>query len=138
VKTSPTDHIKPTKLIGDRNGRDNTLNDDELRAFWHAAEALPYPEGPAYKLLALTGLRLNEVVRASWPEFDLAKREWTIPASRMKAKPSKAREHQIVLAFQNRDILFLGGYITGVNALSIIGGLALMGFGGAYLVMRSG
>ena len=44
---------------------------------------------------------------------------------------------EIVLAFQNREILFVGGYITGINALSIMGGgLALMGFGAAYLVMR--
>jgi hypothetical protein len=44
---------------------------------------------------------------------------------------------EIVVAFQNRDILFVGGYITGINALSVMGGgLALMGFGAAYLVMR--
>jgi hypothetical protein len=44
---------------------------------------------------------------------------------------------EIVIAFQNRDSLFVGGYITGINALSIMGGgLALMGFGAAYLVMR--
>ena len=105
VKISPTDHIKPTKLIGNRNGRDNTLSDDELRAFWHAAEALPYPEGRAYKLLALTGLRLNEVVRASWPEFDLAKREWTIPANRMKGRPGKARTHLVPLTDAMIEIL---------------------------------
>ena len=44
---------------------------------------------------------------------------------------------EIVIAFQNRGSLFVGGYITGINALSIMGGgLALMGFGAAYLVMR--
>ena len=44
---------------------------------------------------------------------------------------------QIVVAFQNCDVLFVGGYITGINALSIMGGMvALMGFGGAYLIMR--
>ena len=44
---------------------------------------------------------------------------------------------QIVVAFQNRDILMVGGYITGINALSLMGAVvALMGFGGAYLVMR--
>ena len=45
---------------------------------------------------------------------------------------------EIVLAVQNRDNLFVGGYITGINALSIMGGMmALLGFGAAYLVMRS-
>lgn len=44
---------------------------------------------------------------------------------------------QIVVAFQNRDILLVGGYVTGINALSFMGAVvALMGFGGAYLVMR--
>jgi hypothetical protein len=44
---------------------------------------------------------------------------------------------EIVVAFQNRDILFLRGVITGINALSVMGGVvALMGFGAAYLVMR--
>jgi integrase len=97
LKVSPTVHVKASKLIGDRNSRDRSLSDDELRAFWRAAEALPYPEGPAYKLLALTGLRLNEVVQASWPEFDLAKWEWLIPAARMKGKKSKARPHLVPL-----------------------------------------
>jgi integrase len=105
VKISPTAHIKPLKLIGDGNGRDKTLSDDELRAFWHAAETLPYPEGPAYRLLALTGLRLNEVVRASWPEFDLAKREWTIAAGRMKGRPGKARAHLVPLTEAMIEIL---------------------------------
>ena len=105
VKISPTAHIKPLKLIGDGNGRDKTLSDDELRAFWHAAETLPYPEGPAYRLLALTGLRLNEVVRASWPEFDLAKREWTIAAGRMKGRPGKARAHLVPLTDAMIEIL---------------------------------
>jgi hypothetical protein len=44
---------------------------------------------------------------------------------------------EIVVAFQHRDILFVGGYITGINALSVMGGVvAVMGFGAAYLVMR--
>jgi hypothetical protein len=44
---------------------------------------------------------------------------------------------EIVVAFLNRDILFVGGYITGINALSVMGAVvAVMGFGAAYLVMR--
>jgi integrase len=54
-----------------------------------------YPFGPAYRILMLTALRLNEVADASWSEFDLANRLWVIPASRMKAKESKARPHAV-------------------------------------------
>src|SRR5262249_18417995 len=43
-----------------------------------------YPYGALYRLLVLTGLRLGEVCGARWSEFDLDRREWTIPAARMK------------------------------------------------------
>jgi integrase len=33
----------------------------------------------------LTGARKSEVAEARWPEFDFAKKIWTIPAERMKA-----------------------------------------------------
>jgi integrase len=38
-----------------------------------------------FRLLALTGQRKSEVGEASWPEFDLHKALWVIPAERMKA-----------------------------------------------------
>jgi|SRR4051794_24383442 len=38
------------------------LSNDELFALWRAAGRMPYPVGPAYRLLCLTALRLNEVV----------------------------------------------------------------------------
>jgi hypothetical protein len=41
----------------------------------------------------LTALRPNEVADANCAEFDLPKREWTIPAARMKGRPGKARPH---------------------------------------------
>jgi integrase len=40
----------------------------------------------ALRLLALTFVRTNELRRATWPEIDLDKAEWTIPADRMKTK----------------------------------------------------
>src|SRR5262249_32089541 len=42
--------------------------------------------GQLYRLLALTGQRKSEVAKARWPEFDLAKKVWIIPAARMKRK----------------------------------------------------
>jgi integrase len=39
----------------------------------------------ALEFLILTACRTNEVLLATWSEFDLAERTWTIPASRMKA-----------------------------------------------------
>jgi integrase len=124
--------IKPANIIGEKNIRDRTLSDTELRALWTvadtwtvadkktlpnqksktpAADALKsYPIGPLYKLLILSGLRLNEVARASWPEFDLAKREWLIPAVRMKGRNSgadgrRARSHLVPLTTEMIKVL---------------------------------
>jgi integrase len=100
LQHAPTDHIKPAKLIGERNVRERALTDSELAAFWRATDGLKYPERDAYRLLALTGVRLNECVRASWSEIDLDKRQWRIPAHRMKGRNSgktRAREHLVPL-----------------------------------------
>ena len=40
----------------------------------------------ATKLLMLTFVRTSELIEAKWPEFDLEKREWVIPAERMKMR----------------------------------------------------
>lgn len=48
----------------------------------------------ALELLILTATRSGEVRLARWEEFDLERAEWTIPASRMKAK----KAHRIPLS----------------------------------------
>jgi integrase len=97
LKASPCDHIKINKLIGEPKTRDRTLTEDELRAFWKCTAGLGYPAGPLYQLLLLSGLRLNEVARASWDEIDLVKREWLVPKDRMKGRKHKARPHLVPL-----------------------------------------
>ena len=61
------------------------LSDSELAALWRATAGLSYPAGPFVRLLLLTGQRLREVAEMTWPEIDLDKRLWSIPADRMKA-----------------------------------------------------
>jgi integrase len=82
---SPCDRLRPAAVIGKKLARQRILNDDELGAFWRAAAELGYPYGPLFRMLALTGQRKSEVAEARWPEFDLAKKLWIIPAERMKA-----------------------------------------------------
>ncbi len=48
----------------------------------------------ALEFLILTATRTNEVIGATWAEFDLDAALWTIPATRMKAK----REHRVPLS----------------------------------------
>lgn len=55
----------------------------------------------AFEFLVLTATRSGETLKADWSEFDLAKKEWTIPASRMKAK----RPHRIPLSDRCIQIL---------------------------------
>jgi integrase len=85
IETSPCDRLKPKAIIGEKIFRTRILDDDELRAFWRATQRLGYPYGPLFQMLALTGQRKSEVADARWSEFDLNKKLWTIPASRMKA-----------------------------------------------------
>ena len=65
---SPCDRLKPNKLIGAVPKRNRRLSDAELFAFWRATGRMRYPVGPAYRMLLLTGLRLNECAKLSWPE----------------------------------------------------------------------
>jgi integrase len=74
--------------------RDRKLADRELVLVWRGAEALCYPFGPAVQLLVLTGQRRAEVLEATWDEFDLKARTWTIPRERAK----NDREHRVPLS----------------------------------------
>jgi len=56
----------------------------------------------------LTGLRLSEVVDATWNEFDLPKRLWIIPAGRMKGRDlgrNQARAHAVPLSDDALSVL---------------------------------
>jgi integrase len=59
------------------------------------------PTRLALELLALTFVRTNELIGATWDEFDLDAELWVIPAERMKMKA----EHLVPLSRQATDIL---------------------------------
>lgn len=98
LDANPAASLRASFVVGDAPSRDRILSDDELGALWKVAGELEYPYGAAYRLLILTGLRLNEVARATWREVDLAGRQWVIPRERMKAKNSRAKEHVVPLS----------------------------------------
>jgi integrase len=97
--------------------RQRVLNETEIFAFWRASGRLGYPAGPFYRLLLLTGVRVNELVRATWselhPELRRLLREarqtgnridwtevssqiklWTVPRERFKSDA----EHRVPLS----------------------------------------
>jgi integrase len=142
-KVSPASDIKPTAMVGEKVARDRLLDDDEVFAFWRAAKRMPYPAGPVYQLLILTGLRLGEVSDASWSEFhpdvvrairqrgadpvDWTKFNtenlvWVVPASRMKGRNGKARAHAVPLT---------------PDMLQILESLPVFVSGGDYLFSRN-
>jgi integrase len=65
-----------------------TLNDHNQRLYRQTWLAV--------RLLMLTAVRTNELIRAKWPEIDFEKALWTIPAERMKMK----LEHVVPLSKQ--------------------------------------
>jgi integrase len=120
LTVSPCGDLMPRDIFDeDRTVRDRELSDDELIALMRATEGLSYPFGPVYRLLLLTGLRLNEVAHARWSEFDSAvvralrqrqegksikwaaispdKLRWIIPKERMKGRNNRARAHAVPL-----------------------------------------
>ena len=126
LEKSPCDRLKPADLIGRKEARSRVLSDDELRALWKATEALDYPYGPLFRLLALTGQRKSEVAEARWSEIDEPGKRWMIPAERMKANaphvvPLSDAAMEVLrelLRFRSSDYLFSTGGARPVNGFS--------------------
>ncbi len=109
ISVSPCTNLRASDILGEMpRPKGRTLSNDELFALWRAAGRMPYPVGPAYRLLCLTGLRLNEAVDGAWPEFNMRERIWVIPAERMKGKDSgkkQARPHAVPLTLHILELL---------------------------------
>jgi integrase len=93
ISESPYRPKRVTNAFGNKAVRDRVLSDDEIRAFWAATERVPQILKSLWRLLLLTGQRLNDIAHASWDEIDLEARTLTVPASRYKSN----REHIIPL-----------------------------------------
>jgi integrase len=105
LRVNPCDGLKANKLIGDKPSRDVVLTEDELHALWRATRRGGYPYAPLFRLLLLSGVRMNEATRATWSEFDFKNGTWTVPAARMKGKNGKARAHVVPLTGDIRAVI---------------------------------
>jgi integrase len=97
------DHSPTHVRIGKATARKRRLNDAEIFAFWRATGRMKYPLGSLYRILLLTGLRLNEAARLSSPE--LHGDYILIPAERMKGQNDEAREHLVPLSTTAQEII---------------------------------
>lgn len=98
AERNPVRDIKASKVIAKPKVRNNrALDADGLRSLLSALSSYTTPKpGKQYggarstviaiELLMLTFTRTIELRKATWPEFDLSKSLWTIPAERMKKK----------------------------------------------------
>jgi integrase len=98
LETNPMDGIAAPEAS---DSRKRVLSKIELATLLRAHGELGYPFGHMYSILILTGLRLKEAAKASWQEFDMKERTWTIPAERMKGKIA----HRVYLSDQVIAIL---------------------------------
>lgn len=63
-------------------------------AFWNKISQTDSVPSRAIRFIMLTAVRSGEATNATWDEFDLENKVWTIPASRMKMK----KEHKVPLS----------------------------------------
>ena len=80
IERSPLEGMKGPSAVA---ARDRVLADHEIVELWNALDSIG-PAGDVYRLLLLTGQRLNEVAGIAWGELDQQGSVWTIPADRAK------------------------------------------------------
>ena len=87
IKRNPVPDVpRPEKMEppGER-----VLTDSEVRKCWPLGQDPAIANrlyGIAFRLLMLTGQRVEQVLHARWVEFDMKKSEWQIPTPRTKKK----------------------------------------------------
>ena len=71
---------------GKESAKKRFLSYPEIRIVWDKLNDAPFHEGvkSIFRLLLLTGLRVDEIAGADKSEIDLKSRVWTIPAGRTK------------------------------------------------------
>lgn len=86
----------------------------------------------ALEFAILTAARTSEVLGAEWPEFDLEKSVWTIPAERMKA----GKEHRVPLSARAVAILEAARPLSDTIAFPGIRGGRMSGMAMTQLLRR--
>lgn len=97
IDTNPV--INVAKALKREPKRDRVLTDDELADVWTCCGEDDF--GRIIKLLILTAARREEVAGMRWPELDLARGAWQLPAERVK----NGRAHLIPLPSSAVSIL---------------------------------
>jgi integrase len=87
------------KPRGQRN-----LSPDEIRTLWQT-DLLTRPMHLALLFILATGQRVEEVLEASWSEFDFDQKLWTIPGERRKTRNKTSEPHLVPLSYLHIGLL---------------------------------
>ncbi len=90
---------KPNSIVKKRHHP--AMPHGDVAAFMMSLRETKGVEARALELCVLTATRSGEVRGATWPEVDLVKKIWTIPAARTK----QGREHRVPLSTQAVQLL---------------------------------
>ncbi|BCH01803.1 integrase [Mesorhizobium sp. 131-2-5] len=117
IIASPFRAKKVRTTIGEKTSRDRVLSDAEIGALWTATAAGDVYSA-VYRLLLLTGQRLNDIAQASWSEIDLDRKTLTVPAARFKS----GRDHVVPLTDDAIEIIGKLPRFKGCNWLCTLDG----------------
>ncbi len=80
------------------------LSSGEIQQLWHT-DLLTKPMLLALKLLLATGQRVEEVLHATWAEFDTTQKLWIIPGERRKTRGTTTEPHIVPLTDFHLNLL---------------------------------
>ena len=102
LQKNPVATVKKTvkrKAVGNR-----TLSQSEIKTLWHTDQLTP-PMLLALKMLLTTGQRVEEVLHATWAEFDTSQMTWIIPGQRRKTRGRTSEAHIVPLTTFHLELL---------------------------------
>jgi integrase len=98
VESNPVSNVHPPDPARER---DRVLSDDELVKLWRATDEVGGHFGAIYKLLVLTGCRLNEIAQMKWAELSDDLTTLQLPPNRVKNK----MPHDVPLSRMAREVI---------------------------------
>lgn len=102
IEHNPVATIKRTLSRKPKGQR--VLSEAEVRGLWSTNLLTPQMH-LAMKFILASGQRVEEVLHATWDEFDFGKRLWTIPGERRKTRGKTSEPHLVPLAELHIQIL---------------------------------
>ena len=102
IEHNPVATIKRTLSRKPKGQR--VLSQAEVRELWSTNLLTPQMH-LAMKFILASGQRVEEVLHATWDEFDFGKRLWTIPGERRKTRGKTSEPHLVPLAELHIQIL---------------------------------